>query len=68
MGWKEEYGVPLDPEGINMVRVVMTFDKGLTDVAVIYYTLDGNESIPLVTYDTAHGSPTSKPKILGREG
>ncbi len=33
----------------------MTFDKGLIDVSVVYYTLEGDESIPLVTYDTAHG-------------
>jgi hypothetical protein len=33
----------------------MTFDKGLVDVLVVYYTKQGDESIPLVTYDTAHG-------------
>ncbi len=57
MSWKEEYDIPLDPEGINLARTVMVFDKGLADVTVIYCTYEGGESIPLVTYDTSHGFP-----------
>lgn len=57
MGWIEEYDIPLDSEGINLVRTVMIFDKGLTDVTVIYYTYEEGESVPLVTYDTSHGFP-----------
>ncbi len=36
---KEEYSYPLDEEGRNIVRVIKTYDKGLVDVTVVYYTI-----------------------------
>jgi len=35
----------------------MRFEKGLKDLAVIYYTTRGEKEIPLVTYDLAYGFP-----------
>jgi len=53
----EEYDIPLDAVGKNLLRVIKTYEKGLADLVVIYYTIQENEKIPLITYDLAHGFP-----------
>ncbi len=55
--YKEEFEIALDESGKNLIHVLLEYEKGLSDVTVIYYTILGGEEIPLVTYDTAHGFP-----------
>jgi hypothetical protein len=53
----EEYDIPLDNACMNMLRVIKTYEKGLVNLVVVYYTIRGGEKIPLITYDMAHGFP-----------
>lgn len=54
---KVEYAYPLDTESKNYIRIIMEFEEGLKDLVIIYYTTEGEEEVPLVTYDLAHGFP-----------
>jgi len=54
---KVEYTYPLDVESKNYIRVIMVFEEGLKDMVVVYYTVQGEEEIPLITYDLSHGFP-----------
>lgn len=52
-----EYTYPLDNEFNNYIKVILTYNKGLGDMVVIYYTVDEGREVPLVTYDLVHGFP-----------
>ncbi|MEK6954901.1 MAG: hypothetical protein AABX01_07860 [Candidatus Micrarchaeota archaeon] len=53
---KEEYSeYPLDFEGLHFVRIIARYEKGLADFVVIYFAIERNGRMPLVTYDSSHG-------------
>ncbi len=47
----------MDDTGHNLMKVIKTYEKGLVDLVVVYYTIKGKDRKPLVTYDLAHGFP-----------
>ena len=54
---EEVFEFPLDEELKHFVRVVKRFEKGLESFVVVYYVLEGEKRVPLVTFDLCHGFP-----------